>query len=81
MQKTVDQAAEQIRNSQSPPPIISTLIVNGHAKQEILEEAERWNADLIVVGSHGYKGLKRFVLGSVSQAIIAHAHCSVMVVR
>lgn len=81
MQTAVNQAVERIRTSQPNPPQVSDLIVNGHAKQEILDEAERWGADLIVVGSHGYRGLKRFVLGSVSQAVVAHAHCSVMVVR
>ncbi len=81
MQAAVNQAAERIRASQPNPPEISQLVINGHAKQEILDEAERWGADLIVVGSHGYRGLKRFVLGSVSQAIVSHAHCSVMVVR
>ena len=38
-------------------------------------------ADLIVVGSHGYRGYKRFLLGSVSQAVAAQAKCSVEIVR
>jgi nucleotide-binding universal stress UspA family protein len=47
----------------------------------ILDEAESWGADLIVVGSHGYSAWKRFLLGSVSQAVVTHANCSVEVVR
>lgn len=47
----------------------------------ILDEATRWGADVIVVGSHGYHGLDRFLLGSVSEAIAMHAHCSVEVIR
>jgi hypothetical protein len=47
----------------------------------ILDEAERWGADLIVVGSHGYRAWERFLLGSVSQAVVSHAKCSVAVVR
>jgi nucleotide-binding universal stress UspA family protein len=47
----------------------------------ILEEAERWDADLIVLGSHGYGLWQRFLLGSVSQAVVSHARCSVEVVR
>jgi nucleotide-binding universal stress UspA family protein len=39
------------------------------------------DADLIVVGSHGYRGFKRFLLGSVSQAVASHAKCSVEIVR
>jgi nucleotide-binding universal stress UspA family protein len=53
----------------------------GDAKSEILEEAEKWGADLIVLGSHGRKGLVRFLLGSVSDAVAHHARCSVQVVR
>lgn len=55
--------------------------VTGAAKRVILDEAERWNADLIVVGSHGYPAWERLLLGSVSQAVVSHAKCSVEVVR
>jgi len=47
----------------------------------ILEEANEWNADLIVVGSHGRRGFDRIAMGSVSEALAMHAHCSVEVVR
>jgi nucleotide-binding universal stress UspA family protein len=47
----------------------------------ILQEAERWGADLIVVGSHGRRGWNRWWLGSVSEAVANHARCSVEVVR
>ena len=53
----------------------------GSPRATILEEADRWKADLIVVGSHGYGAWHRFLLGSVSQAIVSHAKCSVEVVR
>jgi nucleotide-binding universal stress UspA family protein len=56
-------------------------ILPGSPRSIILEEAERWKADLIVVGSHGYGAWQRFLLGSVSQAIVSHAKCSVEVVR
>ena len=60
---------------------LSSVFVQGSPRNAILEEAERWGADLIVVGSHGYRAWERFLLGSVSQAVVAHAHCSVEVVR
>jgi len=47
----------------------------------ILETAKEWNADLIVVGSHGRRGFDRIAMGSVSEALAMHAHCSVEVVR
>ena len=56
-------------------------VFSGNAKEVILEEARRWDADLIVVGSHGRRGFKRFLLGSVSEAVAMNAHCSVVVVR
>jgi nucleotide-binding universal stress UspA family protein len=56
-------------------------VLSGNAKKVILEEAQNWAADLIVVGSHGRRGFKRFLLGSVSEAVAMNAHCSVVVVR
>lgn len=55
--------------------------IMGSPKGVILEEAENWKADLIVVGSHGYPTWERLLLGSVSQAVVSHAKCSVEVVR
>lgn len=47
----------------------------------ILTVAEQDDADLIVLGSHGRRGLDRLILGSVSETVALHAHCSVEVVR
>jgi len=60
---------------------VTTSVATGDARSIILENAAEWNADLIVLGSHGRKGLKRFFLGSVSEAVARHAHCSVLIVR
>lgn len=49
--------------------------------KSILEEAKKWDADLIVMGSHGRRGLDRFAMGSVSESVAMTAHCSVEVVR
>jgi nucleotide-binding universal stress UspA family protein len=58
-----------------------TVVREGDPRSVIVDEAEDWKADLIVVGSHGRTGLKRWLLGSVTQAVVAHAPCSVEVVR
>jgi nucleotide-binding universal stress UspA family protein len=50
-------------------------------KKAILDQAKEWHADLIVVGSHGRRGFQRLMLGSVSEAVAMHAHCSVEIVR
>src|ERR1044072_3061425 len=61
--------------------LVTSEIIKGNPKSVIVDEAETWGADLIVLGSHGYTGLKRMFLGSVSQAVAAHAKCSVEIVR
>jgi len=53
----------------------------GEPRSVILDTAKDWGADLVVVGSHGRRGLDRFLLGSVSEAVAIHAPCSVRVVR
>ena len=60
---------------------VTSEIIQGPPKQVILDEAARWGADLIVLGSHGYGAWSRFLLGSVSQAVAAHAKCSVEIVK
>jgi hypothetical protein len=69
------------RYAQSKPICASPATSSGHPVQEIVDRAEHWGADLIVVGSHGYRGFKRLLLGSVSQAVASHAQCSVEIVR
>ena len=60
--------------------VAATLEV-GDPKSKILDVAEEWRADLIVVGSHGRRGFERFLMGSVSDAVARHAKCSVQIVR
>jgi nucleotide-binding universal stress UspA family protein len=60
---------------------ITSKAVLGSPKRAIVDEAETFKADLIVVGSHGYPAWERLLLGSVSQAVVSHAKCSVEVVR
>ena len=60
---------------------ITTEVLFGTPESRIVETAEEMKCDLIVVGSHGHNGWERLLLGSVSDAVIHHAHCSVMVVR
>jgi nucleotide-binding universal stress UspA family protein len=59
----------------------SYLLEEGDPREVILDYAARWPADLIFVGSHGRKGMSRFLLGSVAYAVAHHAHCSVQIVK
>jgi len=65
----------------APGLIVSPVLREGHPKDKILDEAEQWGADLIVVGSHGYGAVRRLFLGSVSLAVAINAPCSVEIVR
>jgi nucleotide-binding universal stress UspA family protein len=60
---------------------VTTSIVQGDPRSAIIDDAKAWGADLIILGSRGRKGLERFLLGSVSEAVLRHAHCSVEIVR
>ena len=53
----------------------------GDPRTILLDEAKSWEASLIVVGSHGRHGFDHLLLGSVSESIAMHAHCSVEVIR
>lgn len=77
-QALVSKTAETLRSH----GMKATAVVHqGDPKSAIIDAAEEWHADLIVLGSHGRKALDRFLMGSVSEAIVRHAHCSVEVVR
>jgi nucleotide-binding universal stress UspA family protein len=60
---------------------VHTRVLEGSPSRELMREAERWQPDLIVVGSHGRSALGRLFLGSVSKALAAKARCSVRVAR
>lgn len=63
-----------------------TALVEGETAAErtatiVVQDALRWDADLIVVGTHGRRGLDRVVLGSVAEALVRIAHTPVLLVR
>lgn len=80
--RIVADAEKQIRECLPNVSVkLSEKVAGGAAERAIIEEAEKWRADLIVVGSHGRGFWKRVFLGSVSQSVVQHAPCSVLVVR
>ncbi len=60
---------------------LTTQISIGAPEQILIETAKEWNADLVVVGSHGRGFWGRMLLGSTTDALVHHAPCSVLVVR
>lgn len=74
--KTVDEITRQASELQ-----VSSGVLEGSPKKVIVEEAGRWGADLVIIGSHGHGSAQRLLLGSVAQAVAFHAPCSVEIVR
>jgi nucleotide-binding universal stress UspA family protein len=77
----VARAVTALGESRSEGLLVTTKVILDSPKEAIIEEAESWGADLIVVGAHGYRGYERLMLGSVSQAVASQARCSVEIVR
>jgi len=80
-ENAVNHAVERLKSAGSGWLKVTSEVTTGPAKDVILDEAEGWGADLIVLGSHGYNGWRRFLLGSVSHAVATHARCSIEIVR
>jgi nucleotide-binding universal stress UspA family protein len=80
--KVLDISAARIRESFPGVNLtVSTDTLFGSPESRIVETAEEMQPDLIVVGSHGYNRWERLLLGSVSDSVVHHAPCSVLVVR
>jgi len=79
-QTIVEAAAAKLRAG-NPAFDVTTAVLQDSPKRSIVEDAETWKPDLIVVGSHGRNIWQRAFLGSVSQSVVVHAPCSVEIVR
>jgi len=75
-EEAVAKAAAQLGESQ--PASVTVRAVNGFPAQELIEASR--DADLLVVGSRGLGGFARLLLGSISDQVMHHAHCPVVVV-
>ncbi len=74
--------AEQVANTKEAGGVVAEAhLREGRAVDEILNLAEELHAGLIVMGSRGLGGTRRALMGSVSDSVVRHAHCPVMVVR
>ena len=80
-QAKLDSALLKLKTITDKTLKISTEIIQGSPAQVIVDEAESWGADLIIVGSRGLGIWNRLLLGSVSNAVVHHAKCSVEVIR
>jgi len=60
---------------------VETIFAECDPGHEIVRVAEERSADLIVLGTHGYKGWNRFTIGSVAELVVRHAPCAVLTIR
>ncbi|MET1034302.1 MAG: universal stress protein, partial [Arthrobacter sp.] len=74
LQETVNKAFGAER-----PANVETRLVQGHPRYTLIEASR--DADLVVVGRRGHGGFGGMLIGSVSSALVAHAHCPVLVVH
>jgi universal stress protein A len=81
--ETARESIANVRNSIDLPSgmIDEPLVVMGRPWAEITNEAARTGADLIIMATHGYTGLKHVYLGSVTERVVRHAPCPVLLVR
>ena len=78
-QEVLEQQTKSIEESAGV--VNETHLREGRAEEEIVELAEEIEAGLIVMGSRGHSRLRRALMGSVSDAVVRHAHCPVAIVR
>lgn len=76
----VEETVEQLKKTH-PHAIVTGVVVDGYASDEILRMSKEWQADLVMVGSHGRSGIEYLLLGSVSRRIFLEAQCAVRIVR
>ena len=80
--KILDTTSESIQNFFNDPPLnVETEVLFGSPESRIVEAADEFKPDLVVVGSHGYNTWERLILGSVSDSVAHHVPCSVLIVR
>jgi len=76
-----DIAAALVRKSGLACETVLLETLTGPAAEPIVRQARKWHADLIVIGTHGRRGLKRLVMGSDAEQIVRNAPAPVMLVR
>lgn len=79
-QKLTKNACGRIKEA-LPDNLVESSVLVGAIADQICQCARSWDADLIVVGTHGRKGLSRFFLGSVAEEVLRESPCSVEVIK
>jgi universal stress protein A len=73
--------ADWIKKELPPDLKVTPIVREGRAYSEIVKTAEERGADMILIATHGYTGLKHLFMGSTAERVTRHAHCPVLIVR
>jgi nucleotide-binding universal stress UspA family protein len=74
-------AIERLARTRCTAKLGQVLVKTGDAREVINETAKQLNVDLIVMGTHGRRGISRALLGSVAETVVRSAPCAVLTVR
>ena len=75
---SLDRYAEDLRKRGVE---VDAVVAEGYAATAIVDEVERRDADLVVIGTHGLSGLKHLLLGSIAERVVQKAPCAVLTVK
>jgi nucleotide-binding universal stress UspA family protein len=75
----IAESAKKIASAQGVP--IKAVVQEGHAGEKIVEIADKLKNDVIVMGTHGWRGMNKAILGSTAERIIAYASCPILIVK
>jgi len=73
--------AQVVRLNRDEPLPVSVFVEHGSAYGELVNRAEAWRADLVIIGNHGRAQLKHLFLGSVAEQVARYAPCSALIAR
>lgn len=77
----IEKMVEETKSVLPDGTIIVGEVLDGSPAATIIDKARDWDADLLVLGSHGRSGLERFLMGSVAEKVVSNAPCSVLIVK
>ncbi|HKJ64324.1 MAG TPA: universal stress protein [Desulfopila sp.] len=66
---------------QEYPSCKNTVVISGEIVEEILDYAKKHEASLIIIGTHGTKGIEKLLLGSVAERVLKRAHCPTLIMN
>lgn len=80
LKKEAEQTLDELAAMYNGKELMKFMPEGTHPADDIIKTAENWEADLIVIGTHGRTGLKHLLMGSVAENIVRHSKIPVMVV-